>query len=302
MQRTDYIGGADAGTLLGRNDYNNIKKAWRKKLGRELDDPANKHMARGIATEPYIHDHIVTHVDPTCNAPELRKKYSTPESYDEWVTWNENGRQGVEPQIFMLSPVMPFVGGHPDGVGKKVLWEYKAPAPRTFERIIKFGVDESWITQDQHYQWIAAQFHGNKITEGRLAIWDFNEWAPIIIRVKPDLKLWREFDRIYPAFWFHVETKTEPAIEGYTEAIDFVPDGLMDDILADYIKSTEDRYSSETTQKQLRSIILTYMDGRAKLETENHSVSASRQSRYNTEFVRLVVKQRNNPPTEDPGK
>jgi len=295
MDRKTYIGGADAAAILGKNEYQSILKTWRKKTGRELDDIDNHHIRRGVQMERLIEDHCIQYIDPTINSPEAFRKFGTPEAVENFETWindpylvpGEKGYPGnkLAPQISIRHPKYPYCGGHPDGLTGTTVWEFKAPAPRNMSFIQRSGVSVTWIIQVQYYMWITG------LREGKICVWDFDQWRPLIIRLRPNKKLWAEFEEKMPAFWFHVEMDTEPDMKGVEYAFNFRSDDIFDSICEDYMVATDEKYDAEDRHKMAKATILSYLNGEQFLTTEKHYISAKKQrNSWGTEWARLIVR------------
>lgn len=302
-RRSSYIGGSDAATILGLNEYQSLLGLWRRKTGRENSDPENYHMVRGNTIEPIIEDYVIKNLDATCNSRVQFERYSPHllEAYDDATQptkttlwgWFSAWRMGQRktpapriPQIELVHPKYTFIGGHPDGVGKDILWEFKAPAPRSLDRILKEGVSKTWLLQVQHYMWIA----GKKI--GKIAIWDFNSWSPHIVTVKADPKIQKTLEAEYQKFWECVQMDLEPLYDEpeLEEHFDVIDDSALDDRLKEYSESRKEVYRLEDRVKSLKMEILTYADGRKRVTTENHYATIAHVDKGSYSYKRLVVK------------
>ena len=268
IDRSKYIGGSDCATILGRNEYASYLQCWRVKTGLAESDFDNSHMARGNYIEPLIEDYVIEHIDPTCNSRAIFEKYC-PQKLDEYDNAIATGNR--IPQVFLQDPVMPYVGGHPDGVGDKILHEFKAPAPRNLERALKEGFSVGWLYQMQHYMKILGY------EQAMLHVWDFNKWEAITIPFKKEQRIWDAIDKVYPTYWAAVQLGVEPPaiLHGHQEHFNYISDEEFDELLALYSQHTSARYDAEEMQKRAKGQIITYLDGRTRLETDNYGVAAS---------------------------
>lgn len=289
MDRRTYIGGADAAAILGLNDYQTFMKTWRKKVGLESDDLDNKHIRRGNAMEPIIEQYAVEHFASDINSPEMFKRFGTPEAVERLKAWMRmhpvaGMKMPDRPQITVRHRKYDFCGGHPDGLNGKRVWEFKAPAMRNFKFIDTQGVSMSWIIQVQYYMWITG------LKEGWILVWNYDNWEPMIVRLKPNRRLHKQFEEVLPAFWFHVETETEPNFHGLPEIKDFIDTSELDKILHSYVQAVEQKYEATDQVDLLKTTIIAHMEGAELAETENYSISAKEQTRFGTTFARLIVK------------
>lgn len=296
--RSKYIGGGDAAVILRANDFDSLLKTFNKKIGVEFDDPSNHHMARGNAIEPHAVEYIRKHFDPYINHPEAYARYSPHVMDDYYRRVEEAGGEDIEfPQLELVHPEYPFIGAHPDGIGTYV-WEIKAPAMRNVARKLSMGIDESYFIQTLHSMWI--EWHMRKTWDpkaepkhGRIAIWDYDEWKAHVYKVRPNFKLFSAFEEIYPAFWFFVENKITPQIEGYEEEVVELDDEEMDQLLAEYNKAKTLATDNELIYKELKGLILGYAGERTVFATENHHMKIKHvQKRYGSDYKILTVKER----------
>lgn len=293
MKRSEYIGGADASVILGRNGFDSLLKTFNKKVGIEFDDPTNYHMARGNFTEPLIEQYVRENLDDQMNSRRIYE-YLSPHKLEAYDEAKANG--DYPPQLEVVHPDYPFVGGHPDGIGRYV-WEMKAPSPVNMDRILTFGISDSWVVQTQHYMWIEWNIRRKlkptaKPKHGRVAVWDYELWAPRLYKLKPDLRLFKAFDTIYPAFWFHVEFGITPLIEGFEDQIVMVSDENLDKYLAEYVEANELAKKYDADKKALKSLIATYSGGREIYATDQHHVRLTTVDRKTHSYTQLFVKPR----------
>jgi len=293
--RRKYIGGGDACALLGLNDYDSVLKLFRKKIGEELDDPENFHMERGNIIEPIVEQWVKENADGSVNG---RRHYEEwcPEilpKYDRAALERESGIDSRPPQIAVVHPDMPYVGGHPDGVGDETIWEFKAPAPRSLGYILKEGVNKCWMYQVQHYLFCTGK------PKGVIAVWDFDKWEPILFPVTPNAYIHDHFAKVYPYFWHHVKMGIPPApwSEPVSEHFRHISDPELDRLCEMYEEAKARRYEGEDQQSRVKGTLLSVLDGPGRVETDNWYINASEYKRYGSAYVRLIVRPKN-PPAE----
>jgi len=286
VDRASYIGGADAAGILGRNPFQTVLKIWRKKIGIEFDDLDNHHIRRGNTMESIIEDYCVENLDSTINSEEMFKRFGKNGALGRYIDWEYDGgpfSSKPKPQITILHDVHTFCGGHPDGLTKDTVWEFKAPAMRNFKYINSNGVSESWILQVQYYMWITG------LPQAKICVWDYDEWRPLVVRIHPNKRVHAAFEEFLPAFWFHVETQTEPNFEGIPDEFDFRHDELLDELCFEYARLTDDKAEREPRIKHLKYAIMTYLNGQECLTTDEHYVTAKEQTRFGKTFPVLRV-------------
>lgn len=287
MERSEYIGGSDAAAILGRNAFQTILKVYRKKIGKEYDDLDNHHIRRGNTMESIIEDYCVENLDSTINSREMYVKFGKHGALEKYDTYINQLRYPdpdfTKPQITIIHPKYSFCGGHPDGLTNTTVWEFKAPAMRNLIYINKYGLNESWILQVQYYMWITG------LKEAKICVWDYDEWRPLIVRIRMNRAVHAKFEELLPAFWFHVETRTEPNFEGIEDAFDFRHDDLLDDLCFEYAYLTDDKSERDPRLKHLKTIIMTYLNGQEILTTDEHYVTAKMSSRWGKTFPVLRV-------------
>lgn len=292
IDRAAYIGGSDAAAILGRSLYRTPMDVWRVKVGASYSDfnKDNLHIRRGNYTEPMIEQHCQT-IDPSLNARHQFEQYCPDllPTFDDFAA----GKRPRPAQLNMMHPDLPYVGGHPDGVGDIDLWEFKSPAPRNFEMYCKTGFPGDWLYQMCHYAWI----YGKK--RMKLAMWDFNAWEPYVVEFVPSPKAFALFERIYPVFWDAVQNETpyEPQIDA--QVIKFLNDDALEQLAYQYRDQTEIRYASEAAQKRLKGEMLTALGGAEHYETDNLSIGTRFVDTKFGGYYKIAVKDKNLNTEED---
>lgn len=281
--RNEYIGGSNASVILGKNRYQSITGLWRRKIGKEAEEPDNDNMDRGNAMESIIQAWVREHADPSAGARRQYEKFCPHllDIYDESLILNEE-----PPQIELVHPKYPFVGGHPDDLGDKCVWEYKAPAMYNFARIERDGLSDAWLYQVQHYMWCTG------LQQGRIAVWNYDKWKPMLWNVRADHKLWKTFERLYPAFWNYVEMQVPPTAlqEEVQGPFLHASNPELDDLAGQYLDATERRYGGEEDQKMLKSTIVALLGDHDHVETDKYYIGAKFvDTRYGGHYL-LTVK------------
>lgn len=285
MERSSYIGGADAAAILGKNPFQTILKVWRKKIGIEFDDLDNHHIRRGNTMESIIEDYCVQNLDQSINTTAMFKKFGKRGAYDRHLEYIRDPRTngGIPPQITIMHDVHDFCGGHPDGLTDTTVWEFKAPAMRNFKYIDSNGVSETWILQVQYYMWITG------LKEAKICVWDYDEWRPLIVRVRPNRAVYSAFEEFLPAFWFFVQTETEPDMEGIENAFDFKHDDLLDELCFEYAQLSDQAADIKPRILHLKEQLFIYLNGQEILTTDEHYITAKLSSRWGKTFPVLRV-------------
>lgn len=301
-KRSTYIGGYDAGCILGVNEYRLPYHVWEEKTGRfEKGDIDNNHIRRGNFMEPEIERYVRENIDPTINDEAAFAKYDA-----EGKTPGKSVT-GTDLQILLRDAEQPFLGGHPDGVGESILHEFKAPTmrkagwiaedtdprhigehndPVDIDTVYKCGLPPHWIYQVQHYLMITG------LPLGMVHVWDYDRWDVVSYPIKPSEKLHARMREEYDVFWGYVEMDVEPAplTEADVEDYTVYDDDELDALASDYIKAYSGRYDCEERQKELKSKLLTAAGDRQRIITNNHSVSISVVDKGSYSYTRLVVK------------
>ena len=306
MKRSEYIGGADAAAILGNNDYATLLKVWRKKTGREADEASSNHIDRGVTMEPIIEAWVRDNLSPDMNSFEMFERFGTDQAIRNLKEWYGNTAEGMglditegsygyiyapqRPQITVRHKKYPFCGGHPDGLDRKTVWEFKAPTMRKLKRLEGQGIDITWMIQVNYYMWITD------LPEAKVAVWDYDEWKPMIVKLKPNREWFRLFNDLMPKFWECVENDVEPDPADFYCELGIVPSNEhLDVLLSEYVDATSMRYEGEGDQKAIKTQIMTALGAPGKYETDNFTISASEQKRFGTTFVRLTVKEKQTP-------
>ena len=297
VSRASYLGGSDAGAIFGLNKYR--PRSWvvrQKALGRlgewgDRDLSDNPHIQRGNQMEPLIDQWVRDNIDPTVGHPSI---------YDEL---NEPGDPAPEAgQIFLLDEELG-VGGHPDGVGEWILHEYKATTTRSLERVHKQGAKRKHLLQVHHYLWLT----GREV--GMLHYWNYNNWKPLTFRVKRRPNLYETLREEYEKVWTEVEEAARGVKGG--EDVKLVGSGRLaerarqaagglgpmggsgdaegvEELAREYEEVKGIYYDAKDRKKELKSKLLTELDGREEVVTPNLTVTA--EERHNGYASYKVVK------------
>lgn len=285
IDRTKYIGGSDAGAICGVNIYQSPLATWRKKTGRAPDDEwrfkNNPHIDRGVFMEDKIEELVRINHDPTVNSEKVRAELHQGDPDD--------------PQIWLFTEEYGIpMGGHPDGVGEEILWEFKAPTTNKLEDIKANGPPKSWVLQVLHYMLMADR----KV--GKIAMMDYNNFGAYIIDVVPSEPLMEQMLELYRDFWFHVEMDIEPAMGEEDLDFRFTPDGEeLDPLLGQYKAATTKRWDGKREQSDLRGKILSYLGDSMFAETDNWKVHRSLVEKKNYSYERITVRSKNGEPDAD---
>lgn len=272
LDRTTYIGGSGAATVLGLSDYDTALKYWNMKgPNAEKRDFCNPHMARGIYMEPEIQRYIRAEVDPTAGSIENVQKH------DFEITTKRDATKMVKAgkQIFVVDNTLlntdglPIAGGHPDDLGDDIVWEYKAPTMYNFDRLLREGLPKTWTLQVQHYMMLTG------LRRGCIALWNYNKHRPVLFYFNTDLELHDALRERYAWFWKTVESGECPTKEDFKGPYGYqwevTTDAELDKIFKAYLIATDHRYDGETEQRALRGKIVTYAAGRDTLQTKKYT-------------------------------
>jgi predicted phage-related endonuclease len=298
IPRHDYIGGSAAATILGKNDYEARLGLWeRKHFRQDLDLSDNRHVMRGNLVEPIVEEWVKTHVDPTINTRENWEKY------DFGLAQRRFEEREADAQIMLMDPEphpitgKPYIGGHPDGLGDEILWEFKVPTSYKLERVIKDGMPDSWYYQILHYMMISG------LKRGCLAMWSWDRWEPYLIWVEPDPFIYAVMREEYERFWNYVATGERPPADAETtferEHQEVVEDPKVDEMLKAYQDAYDKRYSGKDEQEAARAQFLSWARGRSRVITPNYTASITEMTRYGKSYTRLTV--RENDKVDDDG-
>lgn len=283
VDRTKYLGGTSASTILGKNRYQTRYDLWNEKVnGTKLDLADNPHVQRGNLVEPIIEEFVRENLDPTVNSVASWEKYAdgTPDSTGQMFVMDDQP-----------SPVhgLPFIGGHPDGVGEEILWEFKAPTSYKLDKIIKEGPPDSWYYQVQHYMMITKQ------EQGALAIWSYDRWEPYIIWIDPDPFIHALLRDEYARFWEYVEKGEPLPTEGVTtmekEQHEVIDDPKLERLLQDYHQAYCKRYEGKEEQNAARLALLSAVGTRKTVITPGYTADIAERKMYGKMVTVLTVKE-----------
>jgi YqaJ-like viral recombinase domain. len=261
MDRSGYIGGSDAGALLGSNKYKTVLDVWERLRGHEQPEFSSQHIDRGNALEPIIEEWIRENMEPDLNSEEMYERYDAGDETD---------------QIFLQHPEDPRLAGHPDGIGPgdpfstgNVIWEIKAPTSYSVDKIRKYGLPERYKAQVQWYMHIGERV--GSINRAVIVVWDSDEWGnPIQISIPRDPELGKKLESLGKNLLFAVEVGQKPAAATYDERErETVGDEDMNRMLQEYreVKDIERRLKEE--RKRLKSKIITRADGAEVVQTDS---------------------------------
>lgn len=302
--RQKYLGGYDAGCILGVNEYRLPYAVWEEKTGRfvrgEID---NHHIRRGNELEPTVERYVREHIDPTMNDADAFARFDA-EGKDP-----AKATTGTDLQIMLRDEVQPFVGGHPDGVGAEILHEFKCPAvrkvdwikegtdprligtkaaPYDLDTIYKCGLPKTWIYQVQHYLMVTG------LPLAMIHVWDPDIWRPVTYPIKPSPALHQRLRDEYEVFWDCVERDVEPTPFTPEEEPfwSICEDDDLDALAEEYVKHYSQQYESKDRARELKSKILTLIGDRPAVLTGRHSVHSSVVDKGSYSYTRLIVKDR----------
>lgn len=265
LKRYDYIGGSDAGSLFLDNKYRSKRDVWDQKVNQREVEIVSRDITRGHDMEPIIERYVRNHIDPHVNSDLAFEKYDNPDLKTE-----------DDPQIFLMDKMMPYVGGHPDGITvtpmpdeEDVLWEFKAPRQVVVDNYKRLGLPGRYVFQVQHYLMITG------ISRGRLAMWDYNPYEPIIFEIPADSTLHAKMREEYEIFWNHVQAGIEPPALTELEHQHFVeyPDEELNNMARAYENAKSEKYRSKDVEKNMKGKLLTYLDGRERVVTDEFVIT-----------------------------
>lgn len=292
QDRNKRIGGSDASVIMGHNEFCTINDLWRRKVYGHDNTVDNGHIRRGITMEPIVEDYIKTNLDPTMNNPE------------NFALFDKQPEHSY--QISVEHPDYSFIGGHPDGIGDKCIWEIKCPTMRKLELIYTDGLPQMWIDQVYHYMMCTGR------RWGVIAIWDYNAWEPKIYRLKENPEYQEKMLARYLMFWEELnkgwdlieETGAlsirEPEFEDFESGtqIATISDSVLDQVLVDLEVAKSKKYDGDADYKKLRSEVLTQFKhkvplyGNHRFFTDQHQVSISHIDRKTYAFYRITSRPR----------
>lgn len=249
MRRFDYIGGTDASIIMGHQTYDCLFDCWERKVERYDKDLSNEpNILRGQFMEPIILDRITREHDPTIAQPG-----------DGLWRFYHRGPDN-DPQIFLIDEAQKYVGGHPDAVGEDTLWEFKASAMRNVEGMYKDGPPNYWKIQVQHYLLITG------LPKGRIALWDYDNWTPIIYpNIRAHDGYQDEMRDAYARFWWCVKNEKRPTANEFPEVrhrdqLTEQDDPELGQLVEAYYHATQKRYNGKDEQSKARTLLLSYID------------------------------------------
>ena len=277
VNRNKYIGGSDAGALYGRNKYRTILDVYETKrndLSTELEP--NGHIRRGNFMEPTIEEWVKEHLDPGLNSGEYFEQF--------------DARPGEGYQIMLFDDEQPYLGGHPDGIGDMGLWEFKAPTMYTVDRIKRNGPPKRYLAQIHHYLLITG------LDMGRLAVWDYNSWEPVIYMVPARPKAYEQMRKDYADFWQRVQDGNPPT-DHYQSDLLFkkLDDPLVEDLAADYKEAKTLRYAAKDAESEAKGKLLAQLPAEGgRFVTPHFVIDANKVSPKNrASYFKLNVSERN---------
>ena len=312
-KRNRYIGGSDAAAILGLNKYRTRLEVYQSKMGLHKPDfTNNKHVERGNSIEPTIERFVRENLDPTVNSEdqylahdsriaavraEATARYQQEHPAADPRAAREAGldaARGATTELIRsgqqinLMDECGYIGGHPDGVGDDILWEFKAPTMFTLERTLREGLPPRYYYQIQHYMMLTGK------EKGACALWNYDRWEPYIIYVDADKALWNTLRQEYANFWFCCEMGVEPPSESQAqlEQVEVIDNPELDDLLGEYRVAYEMRYEGEKRQKDAKGRIMTIAQGASTIITPNYAATIGTRKAYGKEYAVLTVKDR----------
>lgn len=244
--------------------------------------------------EPIIERYVREHLDPSCNSEANFAKHDS-----QCKKPGIDGTTGTLNQIFLRQEYRGVpLGGHPDGVGDTILWEFKAPTMYKTDRIttdndtiylddiFRSGLPLPWVIQTQHYMMLTG------LQRGAVAVWNYDRWCPHVFYMNAHEGLHARLKDEYVDFWFYVESEMPPSATtvAMLESVEVISDVELDDILEAYDRAKRMRYDGKDLQRELKAKILTYAGDRKTIQTENYLATLSEiDGKYST-YTRITVK------------
>lgn len=269
IDRRKYIGGTASTILMGVDPYANWPDLFDYMTGRRDEDfdPNRFHIHRGNAMEPIIIE-MLREIDPfPINAPHHFEKY-------------DHG--GADPsQIFLLEERPDgLVGGHLDAMSDAIIYEIKCPAMRNLQMYRSSGTPLKYFIQLQNYMRITGHDRGEVI------LFDYDRWTLIRIPTPANPEIWKEMERRYDLFLWHVKNDIRPESmlppeEWHVE----VDSTKLDMTLEAYENAKNLRYEAEEAQGDLKHQILDLLAGSPLAVTDNYQVSVSDRERKSYDAV-----------------
>jgi len=285
IDRSTYIGGSDAAALMGKHQYKTVRDVYDKLQGnKDLDLSGNKHVQRGNEMEPLIVDWLHENLDPTINDPTIYELFDAGDASD---------------QIFLQDDEHPFLGGHPDGIGwgdpttyDAVVYEIKAPASSSMDRLKRHGIHARYYYQVMHYMMIInrGEFEAKR---GVMVLWDYDAWKPLFVNVWYDEEKAEELYERCQDMYFSAQVGSFPDFPNISNEERHLYEGPkpMESMLQDYhqvhnkIKELKDR------KADLKAKILSALDGENTIQTPNYRADVKYDwGRYDS--TRLTVSER----------
>lgn len=189
--RSEYIGGSDAGPICGYGRFRDAIDVWREKTGKPTESVESTEIERGSELEDDAVDKL---------------KRET-----EYRVEKEQG--------FYSSEEYGYLGGTVDGkIWKRGdtpgLLEVKVPRTEVCRHIENHGMHEEYVAQVQHY------FSVTHFGWGVIAILDPNDWKLHTFEVKPNEKLISRIRTEEIQFWNKYVRKDEkPPLENESDPL-----------------------------------------------------------------------------------
>lgn len=285
IDRSKYIGGSDAGALMGGHEYKSVRDVWEKLRGRkDTDLSGNRHIVRGNKMEPLIEEWILENLDPTLNSEGIYELFDAGDESD---------------QIFLQDPENEFIGGHPDGIGwgdpttkNVVVYEIKAPTSGSLDRIKRHGIHARYYWQVMHYMMIVnrTEYEAKRAV---MVIWDYDNWKPLFVNVWFNAEKAEELFQRCKDMNFAAEAGFIPEFDDISEEERHLYEGEkpMDSMLGEYNDVNEKIKSLKTRKDDLKAKILSALDGENLIQTPNYSADIKYNwGRYDA--TRLTVSKR----------
>lgn len=252
-RRQEYIGGADAAGILGLSPFDTAESIYRKKTMpvEEIDEIDNPHIRRG----EYMEDVVLSI---------LRGEM-------DWQT--DPIAPDAEAGEHMRHHEYEYIGGTPDAVTERRIYEIKAPTTRKLDRIRKNGVPKYWLAQCQHYSLLT----GKPVT---ICMMDYNGWSIYDVPVERQPRLHEKMMEAYHDFWQHVQEGTPPDTAFVKNSQIRVGKGgdVLNNLLADYVKANATRKEAEKAKDDLKGRILTRVRHIDVVETNDFRCNVSRRT------------------------
>jgi hypothetical protein len=291
LPRNSYIGGSAAATILGKNEFENRLDLYDRKVNnRSLDLSGNGHVIRGNLIEPYVESWIKENVDPTLNSDAIW------DEFDYGKVVRGTSERDETSQIMLMDDALHpdsgkrYIGGHPDGIGDEILWEFKVPTSYKLGRVIADGLPASWYYQVQHYMMIS----GRQL--GCVATFNTDRWEPHLTWVDADPYVHEVMREEYEKFWGYVVRQEQPPEDAETvmhsEQQGVVHDARIEEALAAYDAAYTKRYEGKDEQTDARLQLLSLVGDRRTIITAKYKASISKRKAYGKMTTYLTVRKR----------